>query len=83
MNVNLIAERVSPYYEKVSSLINPAAAFQVFLSLSLLTFATQGIPFLAVHTANIINSVQLGYWLAGGGAALFFASLLWILFNEN
>ena len=83
MNMTLITERVSPYYGKLSSIKIPATAIHAFLSVLLLAFAVQGVPFLAVHAANVISSVQLGYWLSGGGAVMFFATILWVLFSKN
>ena len=59
------------------------SAFQVLLIVSLLAFAAQGIPFLATHSAVVISSVQLGYWLLASGAVLLCATIIWILLSKN
>jgi uncharacterized membrane protein len=83
MNTNMTTARMSLYFGKVRSLGNPAVVFHALFSVLLVALAVQGIPFLAVHTANHIGSIQMGYWLTGSGAVLFFTTVLWILLSKN
>jgi len=83
MSIKIITARMSPIYAKVSRLGSSATSIHALSSVLLVALAAQGIPYLAVHSANVMSSVELGQWLIGGGAVLLLAAILSIYLPKS